>query len=145
MPLLYSVISELVIELGGEQAGQQQAQFESMIPLYTQGVTLPAIIGAFGDRLGFVDYGLEETTEQQLYGIVWDLNDSAVFTQLMNALKPFTAGMPFMEMVEEQGIPGMRFNSPDPEMEITPAYLCTHNISSSASAQHHRARTRSSE
>ena len=119
MPLVYRVISDLAVDLAGEEAAQQQAQFESLVPMYTQGVNLPQIIAAFGPRLGVVDYGLDADSGQQLYGFVWDLNDSGVFNKLMAAVQGFAAAFPFLEAVEEQGIPGLRFNSPEPSQPFT--------------------------
>jgi hypothetical protein len=118
MPLLYELIGEMVIALGGEEARQEMMEYESMMPIYAGGVTLPALLDAFGPRIGMLDDGLEAGNYTQRLGIVWDLRDPAVFKQLFQALKPFAAGMPFLEFVEEQGIPGLRFTSPASADEV---------------------------
>ena len=61
-------------------------------------MTLPALLDSFGPRPGMLDDGLEPGNLSSRLGIIWDLRDPAVFKQLFEAMKPFAAGMPFVNL-----------------------------------------------
>ncbi len=113
----YAVIKEEFLQAFPEQAQQYFTMTEDRVTAFAH-MRIEKLLSSLGNRHTFVDYGMEtsdavsvESPSPERYAIVWQLQDEAVWSNLMQASAPMVKMMPGAEHTDEQGYSGFRYKN----------------------------------